>query len=67
MAAHKGKDLPIAPAFTRPAAPSSSTAGFFQRPPKVSNQFYEDTAFRRAFECKLFDYGLAEGEPLTLS
>ncbi|KAI9877342.1 MAG: hypothetical protein M1830_004210 [Pleopsidium flavum] len=28
--------------------PSSSTAGFFQAPPQVENQYYEDIALRRA-------------------
>lgn len=33
--------------------PSSSTAGFFQEPPKLVNGFYEDAAFRRVLERKL--------------
>jgi hypothetical protein len=31
--------------------PSSSTAGFFQEPPKVANGVYEDAAFRRVLDC----------------
>ncbi|KAI9821114.1 MAG: hypothetical protein M1827_003848 [Pycnora praestabilis] len=33
--------------------PSSSTAGFFQAPPKLENQFHEDTALRRVLACKI--------------
>ncbi|EED15294.1 hypothetical protein TSTA_047430 [Talaromyces stipitatus ATCC 10500] len=36
-----------------PLRGSSSTEGFFQRPPKLVNQFIEDVAFRRAFEAFL--------------
>ena len=32
--------------------PSSSDDGFFQIPPRLANQFYDDPAFQRAFEGK---------------
>lgn len=31
--------------------PSSSTAGFFQEPPKLVNGLQEDVAFRRVLDC----------------
>jgi hypothetical protein len=31
--------------------PSSSTAGFFQEPPKLANGLQEDGAFRRVLDC----------------
>lgn len=45
--------VPIAP-ITLSSPPSSSTAGFFQTPPRVPNQFYEDVALRRIFARKIF-------------
>ncbi|KAL2048528.1 hypothetical protein N7G274_000440 [Stereocaulon virgatum] len=46
--------LPFAPVASTPT-PSSLTAGFFQKSPKVQNQYYEDTAFQRAFALYLPD------------
>ena len=50
FAVTKPGDLPIAPVA---ASPSTSNTGFFQSPPKVSNQFHEDAAFRTAFTAYL--------------
>ncbi|OQV08721.1 Acyl-CoA dehydrogenase, middle domain-containing protein [Cladophialophora immunda] len=47
-------------------APSSSTAGFFQSPPQVLNQYEDDTALRRAM--KLFlPHGVQEALKADLS
>jgi hypothetical protein len=47
-------------------APSSSTAGFFQSPPQVLNQYEDDTALRRAM--KLFlPHGVQEALQAYLS
>ncbi|KAK6367491.1 hypothetical protein LTR64_007467 [Lithohypha guttulata] len=34
----------------KPPSPSSSSAGFFQTPPEVPNQFYDDDALRRGMQ-----------------
>ena len=49
----ESKDLPLAPVIPAASAPLNSTAGFFQSPPKLHNQFYEDVALRRAFNGKV--------------
>jgi hypothetical protein len=47
------KSAPLGAGFSKHEymEPSSSTAGFFQEPPKVANGVYEDAAFRRVLEC----------------
>lgn len=32
--------------------PSTSTAGFFQEPPSLPNQFYDDASFQRSLKRK---------------
>jgi hypothetical protein len=42
----------IGPSTKKATQPSSSATGFFQTPPKLENQFYEDTALRRVLARK---------------
>lgn len=45
----KVKDVPMDPTSSS-RSPSSSTAGFFQTPPKLQNQLIEDSALSRVFK-----------------
>lgn len=51
--ADETKSVPFRAGFSKHqyVEPSSSTVGFFQEPPKVANEVYEDAAFRRVLEC----------------
>lgn len=46
------ENIPSLPRANKPPAPSSSSAGFFQTPPHIPNQFFDDDALQRAL--KLF-------------
>lgn len=49
----------------RDSNPSSSTAGFFQVPPRVDNQYFEDAALQRIITCELYHHCTSSTLKLT--